>query len=416
LRREAAAYDSAHASLGKARIDSILNCFGDQLGDQPDFFAQRALGINCADGLITFDKNGEPSISGHCPEHRQRHVLPGHWKIGTKGAPPEGSLLETYLKGSFAGDPEADEKIGLLQEVAGVTALGYATRLASPKAIVLLGRSAENGKSQFLDMLTGLLPPSAVCTVPPDRLHDDNKLKLLVGALLNVSGELSGAIGRDRFKSAITGDLLDVRSAYARTPVQFRPIAQHVYACNQLPPFQGGMDAGVRRRLDVVEFLRSIAKEERIANIGKRIAHEEADFLLAWAVEGAQRVLEQGHYSELASSKRALAEWTRTANPVSAWIADRVLPPLADVEKPPRVSGAEAFADFRAWHLVNEGQAPRIKQARFTQDLQGAGLDGVRYIPGSNGFRGFEGLRLAKLTDAMQAATRKAVWDGTWPA
>jgi phage/plasmid-associated DNA primase len=377
---------------------------------------QRVLGINCADGVITFDKNGEPSISGHHPEHRQRHVLPGHWKIGTKGAPPDGSLLETYLKGSFAGDPEADEKIRLLQEVAGVTALGYATRLASPKALVLLGRSAENGKSQFLDMLTGLLPPSAVCTVPPDRLGDDNKIMLLVGALLNVSGELSGAIGSERFKSVITGDFLDARSAYARNVVQFRTVAQHVYACNQLPPFKGGMDAGVRRRLEVVDFLRTIPREDRIADIGKKIARDEAGLLLAWAVEGAQRVLEQGHYSELSSSERALAEWTRTENPVSAWIADRVLPPLADVEKPPRVSSADAFADFRAWHLVNEGQAPRIKQPRFTQDLQGAGLSGVTYIPGSNAFRGFEGLRLAAPTAAMMAATRRTVWDGTWPA
>jgi phage/plasmid-associated DNA primase len=166
----------------------------------------------------------------------------------------------------------------------------------------------------------------------------------------------------------------------------------------------------------VVEFLRTIPRKDRIANIGKKIAREEAGLLLAWAVEGAQRVLEQGHYSELLSSKLALAEWTRTANPVSAWIADRVLPALADVEEPPRVSSADAFADFRAWHLVNEGQTPRIKQARFTQDLQRAGLDGVRYIPGSNGFRGFEGLRLGKQTDAMNAATRRAVWDGAFAA
>lgn len=51
LRREVATYDSDDARLNKGRIDSILACFGDQLGDQPDFFAQRVLGINCADHL-----------------------------------------------------------------------------------------------------------------------------------------------------------------------------------------------------------------------------------------------------------------------------------------------------------------------------------------------------------------------------
>ena len=48
----------------------------------------------------------------------------------------------------------------------------------------------------------------------------------LVGALLNVSGELSGAIAHERFKSVITGDLLDARSAYQRNVVQFRCVAQ----------------------------------------------------------------------------------------------------------------------------------------------------------------------------------------------
>src|SRR5262249_22562009 len=151
---------------------------------------------------------------------------------------------------------------------------------------------AENGKSQFLDMLIGLLPPAAVCSIPPDRLHDDNKIMQLVGAQLNVSGELSGAIAPERFKSVITGDLLHRRNADGREVVQCRAEAQHVYATNQLPPFRGGMDAGVKRRLLVVEFHRTIPPNERIYGIGARIAREEPDLLLAWAIEGAQRVLE----------------------------------------------------------------------------------------------------------------------------
>ena len=93
----------------------------------------------------------------------------------------------------------------------------------------------------------------------------------------------SSSIASERFKSVITGDLLDAPKAYGRDVVQFRAEAQHVYAANQLPPFRGGMDAGVRRRLIVVEFLRTIPLSERIVDIGKRIAREEPDALLAWA-------------------------------------------------------------------------------------------------------------------------------------
>jgi P4 family phage/plasmid primase-like protien len=407
LHREAMRYDSEAAPLSKGRVDSIIACLGYELGDDLEFFAGRIVGINCASGLITFAKDGQPSLSrSHDREHRQRHLLAGQWQPGAASEPPEGSLLATYLRGAFASDPEAEEKIGLLQEIAGVAALGYGTRLTSPKAVILLGRTAENGKSQFLDMLIGLLPPNAVCSVPPERLGDDNKIVLLAGgALLNVSGELSGAIASERFKAVITGDLLDARKAYGRDTVLFRAEAQHVYAANQLPPFRGGMDAGVRRRLLVVEFLRTIPPEERIPDIGKRIAHEEPDALLAWAVEGARRVIARGHFLEPASSKRALEEWTQTADAVAGWIADRVLPPIEGAAaEPARVSSADAFADFRLWCMAEEGQATRMKQRRFTEDLQGAGLPGVRYIPGQHGFRGFEGLRLKEQTPAMRAA------------
>jgi hypothetical protein len=69
----------------------------------------------------------------------------------------------------------------------------------------------------------------------------------------------------------------------------------------------------------------------------------------------------------------------------------------------PRVTSAAAFQDFRIWYQAEEGRPPTITQRTFTDRLQSESLPGVRYIPGSNGFRGFEGLRLAKETKEMQA-------------
>ena len=123
------------------------------------------------------------------------------------------------------------------------------------------------------------------------------------------------------------------------------------------------------------------------------------------AVEGARRVLARGCFYEPVSSKQALTEWTQTADAVAGWIADRVLPALEVVgSEPARVTSADAFADFRLWHLAEEGQASRMKQRRFTESLRGVALPGVRYIPGHHGFRGFEGLRLKEQTAAMNAA------------
>jgi len=188
----------------------------------------------------------------------------------------------------FREDQQAQAKIWFLQQIAFVVLNGSSTKLIKPEAIVLIGRTTENGKSQVLDMMEGLLPPEAVSSIPPHRFDDDNKMRMLIGVGLNTSGELStGAIAGDRFEEAVTGGRLDVRGAYWPEVVQFRPQALQLLAGNKLPPFNGGFDRGVKRRLAAIDFLRTIPEPERIVDIRKRIAREEPDLLLAWALSAA---------------------------------------------------------------------------------------------------------------------------------
>jgi phage/plasmid-associated DNA primase len=148
---------------------------------------------------------------------------------------PKGSLLARLLEVCFLADPDAEEKVELLAEIAGAAALGYGTGHIAPKAAILFGRTAENGKSQVLDMLRGLLPVSAVSCLPPTKFGDDRHLAKLVGKLLNTSDELGSAqaIASDGFKAVITGGPVTARDVY-RPAIGFRSQAQHVFACNQL--------------------------------------------------------------------------------------------------------------------------------------------------------------------------------------
>jgi hypothetical protein len=173
--------------LNKGRINSILNELGAMLSER-DFFDARPIGINCLSGFIAFDDDG-PRLLPHAPEHRQRHVLQARWEPGGSGELPETSLFSRLLRGSLEGDDDADKKIDLIAEIAGAAALGHGPRHTSPKAVVLLGRTAENGKSQILDVLRGLLPAGAVSSVPPSRFGDDRHIVKLVGKLLNTSDE-----------------------------------------------------------------------------------------------------------------------------------------------------------------------------------------------------------------------------------
>jgi putative DNA primase/helicase len=306
--------------------DSILNELSAILAERDFFDETRPLGVNCLSGFISFDE-GAPELLPHAPEHRQRHVLPGRWASRGAAEIPDGSLLARLLNGSFQSDLDADKKIELLAEIAGAAALGHGTRHIAPKAVILIGRTAENGKSQVLQLLRGLLPPSAISSVPPSKFGDEKYVVNLVSKLLNTSDELgtAGAIASDGFKGMITGEPMMARTVYLPV-VDFRPQAQHVFACNQLPAFQGGMDKGVLRRLMPIAFNRKIPEGERVPHIGQRVVEEVLDLVLAWAVQGAARLLDRGHFPDLASSREALEEWSQGADPVLGWIEDRVTP------------------------------------------------------------------------------------------
>jgi len=133
-----------------------------------DFFVDRPTGVNCASGFIRFDGDGTPRLEEHNREHRCRHVLKARWIPGDTMWKVElafGCRLGRLLEGVFRGDEDADKKVALLQEIAGAVALGYGTRLRRPKAIILAGATAENGKSQILDLLRGLLPEEAITSI-----------------------------------------------------------------------------------------------------------------------------------------------------------------------------------------------------------------------------------------------------------
>ena len=59
-----------------------------------------------------------------------------------------------------------------------------------------------------------------------------------------------------------------------KSRVEFRPVAQHLFATNTLPVFAGGMDRAFSR-LIVVPSNWVVPPEERIEAIGRRVADDE---------------------------------------------------------------------------------------------------------------------------------------------
>lgn len=192
--------------LNKAKIESISWLIARNM-EAAGFFNGVERGINCENGFVRFEPDGRPEFTPHDPGHRCRHVLPGRWTPCGTFELPENSLLSRFLRGLFRDDEDAAEKAALVQEVAGAVVAGLGTRLRQPKAIVLYGRSANNGKSTVLDLLEGLVGAAAASHVSPHRFDQPNAAIAMRGKLLNTSAELTTAdvIQSDTFKSAVTG-------------------------------------------------------------------------------------------------------------------------------------------------------------------------------------------------------------------
>jgi phage/plasmid-associated DNA primase len=343
--------------LSKFRVDSALRELAAILARQ-DFFAAPAEGINAANGFIVFDpEDGTPSLIPHQREHRCRHTLPGRfdrWVMEMAEDPPEDSLLYKLLFGAFQGDADADDKRRLIGEIGGNSALGRGTRLRQPKAFVFDGDRANNGKSQFLDLLRGTLPATAASALSASKFGDERYIVHLRGKLLNAPDEMSSAavIASDIFKQVVTGEPVSGRDVY-KSVVTFRPTAQHVFASNVLPSFTGGFDRGVQRRLGVVRFERVIPDDQQIEDLGKRIGREEPDLALAFIVAGARRLLKNGKFTEPASCRRALVQWLYAGDPVLGWMRARLrrrderefLPGHKDAG----IRSSDAHRDFVDW-------------------------------------------------------------------
>lgn len=353
-------------ALSSNRVDAILKETGLRLA-HPCFFDERAQGINCTSGFIYFDTRGTPTLTPHSLHHRCLHTLPGRWQPGDPTTPPEGSNLRKLLN-SFDGDEDSEQKKMLYQEILGAAALGNIMSLGQPKAFIFDGITAENGKSQCIDTACALLPSPAISHIPPWQMDKPEFLIGLRGKQLNTCAELTNVqamTSAAELKMLITGDPIAARDLY-KSRVEFRPTAMHIFATNGLPCFKDGIDAGLRRRLVVLRFDRTIPESERIPNLARRIGEEEADLLLAFAVEGASRLIRQGDFTIPASSIKAMGEWLCEADTVMAWFHECV--EVSPVTGGMKTKSKAAYDDYGHW-CVDNGYRP-VKHNYFTRRVK----------------------------------------------
>ena len=400
--------------MSKAKTDSIES-FVMMYCSKPTFFDEPAVGINCENGFLFVSLGNKTiTLTPHHELQRQRHTFATKWE---QDASPVFSLadlpdgpLRTLFTGCFGYDDEMQDKFSLVCEMFGAAISGIGTRLADPKAIVLHGIEAENGKTQVLEVISRLMPPDTVSAISPNQFGDQNYLAKLAGKLANISDELgtAKAIMGETFKHVVTGFPITSREVFSK-PYEFRPRAQHIFAANELPSFVGGFDSGVRRRLLMLDFNRVIPPGERIAELGVKVVRENTHLALVCAISGVARLLKNGAFTEPKSSKESLQRWIRGSDAPLGWVHDRVVDNRAELKAVdgdvPEKTTREAYADFSLWYQV-EGYDERRRPAitTFTQRVKAVGSRyGFKYEE-SGGRRKFVGMLFKAMPRDMKVA------------
>lgn len=208
-----------------------------------------------------------------------------------------------FLNTTFKGDTEV---IAFIQQMIGYLLIP-STRAHA--AFFLYG-GGQNGKSVLLEIISALFPPHLIARHKLDQLTTNRfRVADLVGKLVNITGEEESKYLRsDIFKDLVSGEPVTAERKYQGT-FEFTPYCTFLFSTNAIPTFDG-LNKAARRRLFIIPFKYTVPDDEKNPNLAREIIEEELHQVFAFAIEGAQQLMDQKfHLRRPESLKQAQLEY-----------------------------------------------------------------------------------------------------------
>lgn len=267
-------------------------------------------GVNFANGFLDVDGN----LHEHSPRFGKTFTMPFNY------APERAGSCHKWLKfleDVWGDDPDYADKVAALQEAFASTMFGVACKFQ--RAILLYGH-AGTGKSTVMNVLRAMLPPEAVCSVPPHQWAGRFSLTAMIGRTLNCCGELSESmsIAGDKFKEVVEGTP-QTTEFKGQDSFIFKPMAANWFASN-FPPISRDGSNGFLRRWLVLRFNRVMMGENRIVDYHDELVAEEREAIAAWAMQSIGRLLRKHDYTLPATHHTVINSVRRANNDVAAWL------------------------------------------------------------------------------------------------
>jgi putative DNA primase/helicase len=308
--------DFGNLELSKRFSDhkGILGVIRDQLNERSKP-ALDVRGINFSNGFL----NVNGTLMAHAPEFGMTYTLPFAYEPTLAGKCP---MFMKFLDDSWGQDPDFKEKKEALQEAISATLFGAATQYQ--KCFLLQG-TANSGKSVLMHIISSMVSEDAYCAISPEDWGDKFIPAQFTGKLLNIAGELheTKRIDGKRFKEIIAGDQITVQHKQG-TPFKLKPKTAHWFASNHLPR-TADTSYGFTRRWLIFKFDHVVPKEKIDRELASKIVYEEIEAVVAWAIEGWERLKKSNNYTSPASNEMSTNEMALQNSSVRQWMDQRLL-------------------------------------------------------------------------------------------
>lgn len=167
--------------------------------------------------------------------------------------------------------------------------IGYSmtTSVKMQKAFVLYGKTAGNGKSTLINIISCLIGKSNIGYVTLDDLSNNKFASSgIKGKLLDIGSEMTKEYLKDvsAFKQWITGDELEVEEKF-KAKQTINPYAKFIFNANELPKVADKTN-GFYRRIHIIPFEAQFSKEDnRDFNFDALVTPQALEYLARISLE-----------------------------------------------------------------------------------------------------------------------------------
>ena len=357
---------SAYIPDGIANDNLLNNVYNLMLADVGHMAREEE--FNNEENFINF-KNGLYNLTTRKLEPHNEHILYTR-QINTdyiEGA-STADITSTFTR--FIGDLCKDvngvidwQKYKALQEIIGLAisnVYGHRTK----KAAILYSPIGNTGKSQFLSLISNLVGPEHIATIPLQNMNEDKGRFAFANAgliRLIMNGDQGKATIKDSsiFKQVTGGD-------YIKTEGKGKDIKALVFkgfiiiACNDLPYFADDKGDHVYRRMYIVPCTHEVPEKERDASILNKML-EELPAIVNWAIEGLHRLRENNYnFSEVAAGQEAIANYRKNSDTVYSFLMDEGY--IITKDPADKVGKKDLLTAYNAYCLDNGRQTVGVRQ------------------------------------------------------